>query len=95
MGGSRSRIAGLALTLAVLFGLSEGQVQTYEPGATIERPVLFITGVGSSIGLILFHVVSRVVRYRAFWVQIGVRVLGSWIAATGLLVLALAWGEGA
>jgi hypothetical protein len=35
--------------------------------------------------------VTRVVRYQAFWVQIAVRVLGSWIAATGLLVLVLEW----
>ena len=47
---------------------------------------------GSSIGLILFHVGTRVHRYRAFWMQTGVRVVGSWIAATGLLVLALEWG---
>jgi urease accessory protein len=83
----------LALAMTALFGLLEGQVHTYAPEETIDRPLLFITGVGSSIGLILFHVVTRVVRYRAFWVQIGVRVLGSWIAATGLLVLALEWGE--
>lgn len=83
--------AWMALAMAALFGLLEGQVHTYEPEATIERPALFISGVGASIGLILFHVVTRVVRYRAFWVQIGVRVLGSWIAATGLLVLALQW----
>ena len=44
-----------------------------------------------SAGLVFFHVVTRVVRYRAFWVQTAVRVLGSWIAATGLLVLVLEW----
>jgi len=84
--------APLALSLAVLFGLFEGQINTYDPETTIDRPLLFIAGVGSSLGLILFHVVTRVVRYRAFWVRIAVRVLGSWIAATGLLVLALEWG---
>ena len=83
--------ASLAMTVVFLFGLYEGQTNTYDPEAKIERPLLFIAGVGSSIGLLLFHVVTRVVRYRAFWVQIGVRVVGSWIAATGLLVLALAW----
>ena len=56
-----------------------------------ERPLLFLTGLGSSIGLVFFHVVTRVVRYRAFWVQTAVRVMGSWIAATGLLVLVLEW----
>lgn len=84
--------AALALSLAFLFGLFEGQINTYDPETTIDRPLLFIAGVGSGLGLILFHVVTRVVRYRAFWVRIVVRVLGSWIAATGLLVLALEWG---
>jgi len=84
----------LAMTMALLFGLFEGQSNTYDPETKIERPLLFIAGVGSSIGLILFHVATRVVRYRAFWVQTGVRVVGSWIAATGLLVLALEWGTG-
>lgn len=84
----------LAMAMALLFGLFEGQSNTYDPETKIERPLLFIAGVGSSIGLILFHVATRVVRYRAFWVQTAVRVLGSWIAATGLLVLALEWGTG-
>ncbi len=81
----------LAMTMALLFGLFDGQTNTYDPETKIERPFLFIAGVGSSIGLLLFHVVTRVVRYRAFWVQTAVRVVGSWIAATGILVLALAW----
>jgi hydrogenase/urease accessory protein HupE len=84
--------ASLAIAMALLFGLFEGQINTYDPETKIERPLLFIAGAGSSIGLILFHIVTRVVRYRAFWVQTAVRVLGSWIAATGLLVLALEWG---
>jgi urease accessory protein len=89
---ARGRLpASLAMAVVFLFGLYEGQSNTYDPEAKIERPLLFIAGVGSSIGLILFHVATRVVRYRAFWVQIAVRVVGSWIAATGLLVLALAW----
>ena len=89
---ARGRLpASLAMAVVLLFGLYEGQSNTYDPETKIERPLLFIAGVGSSIGLILFHVVTRVVRYRAFWVQMAVRVVGSWIAATGLLVLALAW----
>jgi len=91
----RSRLpAPLALAIVLLFGVYQGQTNTYDPQTKIERPLLFVAGLGSSIGLILFHVVSRVVRYRAFWVQTAVRVLGSWIAATGLLVAALAWTNG-
>jgi urease accessory protein len=92
---ARGRLpASLAITMASLFGLFEGQIHTYDPETKIERPLLFIAGAGSSIGLVLFHVATRVVRYRAFWVQTAVRIVGSWIAATGLLVLALEWAGG-
>jgi urease accessory protein len=83
--------AWLALVMVCLFGIEQGQAHTYDPQEEIERPLLFLAGLGSSIGLVFFHVVTRVVRYRAFWVQTAVRVLGSWIAATGLLVLVLEW----
>ena len=83
--------AWLATAMVCLFGIEQGQVNTYDPEQQIERPLLFLAGFGSSIGLVFFHVVTRVVRYQAFWVQIAVRVLGSWIAATGLLVLVLQW----
>jgi urease accessory protein len=80
-----------AIAMALIVGICSGQVNALEPGGRIERPLLFAAGLGSCTGLILYHVVTRVVRYQAFWVQTGVRVLGSWIAAAGLLVLALEW----
>jgi len=86
--------AWLAMAMVLLFGVGQGQANTYDPEQEIERPLLFLAGFGSSIGLIFFHVVTRVFRYRAFWVQTAVRVLGSWIAATGLLVLVLEWAGG-
>jgi len=86
--------AWLAMAMVLLFGVGQGQANTYDPEQEIERPLLFLAGFGSSIGLIFFHVVTRVFRYRAFWVQNAVRVLGSWIAATGLLVLVLEWAGG-
>jgi urease accessory protein len=86
--------AWLAMTIVLLFGIGQGQANTYDPEQEIERPLLFLAGFSSSIGLIFFHVVTRVFRYRAFWVQTAVRVLGSWIAATGLLVLVLEWAGG-
>jgi urease accessory protein len=92
MVAASGRLPGwLALAMVCLFGIEQGQANTYDPQEEIERPLLFLTGLGSSIGLVFFHVVTRVVRYRAFWVQTAVRVLGSWIAATGLLVLVLEW----
>lgn len=89
---ARGRLpAVVGVPVVLIVGIYLGQVNTYQPEVQIERPLLFVTGLGSCIGLILFHVASRVVRYRAFWVETGVRVVGSWIAATGLLVLALEW----
>lgn len=89
---ARARLpAWAAIPMALVFGICAGQVNAFEPGGRIERPSLFAAGLGSCTGLILYHVASRVVHYRAFWVQTGVRVLGSWIAAAGLLVLALEW----
>jgi hydrogenase/urease accessory protein HupE len=80
-----------AMAMVCLFGIEQGQANTYDPQEEVQRPLLFLAGLGSSIGLVFFHVVTRVVRYRAFWVQTAVRVMGSWIAATGLLVLVLEW----
>jgi hydrogenase/urease accessory protein HupE len=92
LAAARGRLpAVVGVPIVLLVGIYLGQANTFEPDAQIERPLLFVAGLGSCIGLILFHVVSRVARYRAFWVQTGVRVAGSWIAATGLLVLALEW----
>jgi urease accessory protein len=89
---ARGRLpAAVGVPIVLIVGITLGQVNTYQPDVPIERPLLFVTGLVSCIGLILFHVASRVVRYRAFWAQTGVRVVGSWIAATGLLVLALEW----
>jgi hydrogenase/urease accessory protein HupE len=92
---ARGRLpAWLAMAMVLFFGIEHGQANTYDPEREIERPLLFLAGFSSSIGLIFFHVVTRVFRYRAFWVQTAVRVLGSWIAATGLLVLVLEWAGG-
>ncbi len=89
---ARGRLpAWLALGLVALFGVQHGHANTYAAEQQIQRPLLLLAGFGTGIGLVLFHVVTRVARHRAFWLQTAVRVLGSWIAATGLLVLVLEW----
>lgn len=82
---------GLAIGLAVLFGIQQGHANAYSPEQPMDRPLLFLAGFGTGIGLVLFHIVTRVARHRAFWLQTAVRVAGSWIAATGLLVGVLEW----
>jgi len=89
---TRTRLpAPVALAMVALFGFAQGQASTADPGSPMERPLLFVLGIGSSVGLILYHGATRVLRHRAFWVQTGARVLGSWIAAAGLLVSVLEW----
>lgn len=76
--------------IAVLFGLSHG----FANGTAITegiKPYLFIPGVGlaglltAAYGMI---VTDFLLRRKANWMHIAVRVAGSWIAAIGILVLA-------
>lgn len=80
-------------TMAVLFGLSHG----FANGAAIGeglRPYLFIPGVGLA-GLLVtaYGMISAdvLLRQKANWLHIAIRVAGSWIAAIGILVLATSW----
>jgi urease accessory protein len=82
--------APLALALAVPAGLAQGHVAAFGEPAAASRPVLYLTGFALGLGLLLFHVENLAVRARPFWLQIGMRVVGSWIAAVGVLVGVLA-----
>ena len=82
----------VALTqgISVVFGLSHGFANgTAIVGAV--KPYLFIPGIGLA-GLIVpawgMILTDFVMRQRAGWMHIAVRVAGSWIAAIGILVLA-------
>ena len=77
--------------LAALFGLSHG----YENGSALTPEVaahLFVPGV-ALIGFMTAAVVSAAtlaLTARAEWLRIGVRVVGSWIAAIGILMVGMA-----
>ena len=81
----------LVVPPALLLGWAEGQLWGFDPQQAIARPFLHLAGLGCGLGLVFFHIVTRLVRYRVFWLQIGVRVVGSWMAAAALLVLVLDW----
>jgi urease accessory protein len=82
--------ARLALALAALAGLAQGHVGAFGEAAAAARPVLYVTGFAIGLGLLLFHIENLAVRARRFWMQIGLRVVGSWIAAVGILISVLA-----
>ena len=77
-------------TMAVVFGFSHGFANGMAVTGSI-KPYLFIPGLGVA-GLIVpawtMIVTDFLLRQRAGWMHIAVRVAGSWIAAIGILVLA-------
>lgn len=81
-------VAGAAL--AGLIGLAQGHAATASDREVIARPVLWTVGLAVGAGLLGAYANAATQRFRAFWVQVGVRVLGSWIAAVGLMVSVLA-----
>ncbi len=81
--------ATVAAVLLAVVGICVGHATSYGAAAEITRPVLFVAGVSTGTGLLLFHIIDRFLRLRAAWSDIPIRILGSWIAATGLLVSAL------
>ncbi len=86
-GSLRQPLIGL-VGLAVVFGFSHG----YENVAAIDNNTalhLFAGGIALS-GLFLMAIPAAVVvSLRHHWQQIVVRVIGSWIAAIGVMMLAL------
>jgi urease accessory protein len=80
----------LCYGLAVVFGVSHG----FANGAGMieqTRPYLYIPGValaGLAMTAYGLFVTDYLLRRKAGWIHIAVRVAGSWIAAIGILVLA-------
>jgi hypothetical protein len=54
------------------------------------REMLGLVGIGSAVFVLTAISTSRVVSLRATWSRMAIRVAGSWVAATGLLMLG--WG---
>ena len=77
--------------LAVIAGVAVGSFTAVEARADVQRPVLYLLGVPVGLALMLLYLVAYLNQYseRLPWLRIASRVAGSWIAATGLLVLVL------
>lgn len=87
--GARLPVAALAV-IAGVFGLTHG----YENGIALDSRIqtyLFALGI-FTVGLVAWSLVAAttitLVR-RAAWVRIAVRAAGSWIAAIGVMILAV------
>lgn len=77
--------------LVTLFGVSHGYANGLQVSDQI-KPLLFISGVAfAALILVAYGTVTAdfLLRRKVAWLQIAVRVAGSWSAAIGLLVLSV------
>jgi urease accessory protein len=81
------RIAAIALAAAM--GITHGYTNA-EGMSVATKPYLLIPGLAVAGLLVPFYCTAVVRSLKPFWMQIAVRVAGSWIAATGILVLGMA-----
>jgi urease accessory protein len=81
----------LLIVLGAVFGLSHG----YENGRAMGPDTamhLFIPGVAVAGGLVTALVSAATIDLASRkWARVGVRVVGSWIAAIGIMTIGLAW----
>lgn len=92
--------ADAKLSLPLLSGLAAGVggLHGFLDGAAVAPAGLGWLGIGgmvSGVAVVITLASARVVSFRAAWARIAVRVGGSWIAATGLLMLGWALRPGA
>jgi len=80
----------VALAIAVGIGIAAGHEATWPDRASLARPWLYAIGLGTAVLVAWGYVTSFSLRFRAFWAQVAVRIVGSWIATVTLLVSALA-----
>lgn len=75
-----------ATAVAALLGLQRGYLNGsgMEPSASA---IVALLGLSSAVFVVVAIAAAFVVYLRAGWARIGVRVIGSWIAASGFLLL--------
>jgi len=75
-------VATLAAVIGAFHGFLTGAAFARAPSAALE-----LTGTLVALFVVVTLIAGLVVSIRVFWTRIAVRVLGSWIAATGLLMI--------
>ena len=79
---STGGVAALAAAVGAVQGLFAGSSLSAASSGGLE-----LLGGLAAIFVVVTLVAGAVVSLKAFWTRVAVRVLGSWIAATGLLML--------
>ena len=75
-------VATLAAVIGAIHGFLTGAAFARVPSAALE-----LTGSLVALFVVVTLIAGLVVSIKAFWARVAVRVLGSWIAATGLLMI--------
>jgi hydrogenase/urease accessory protein HupE len=75
-------VLGLAVAAGALHGVTNGAM-----GAQARLGMLFVAGVGAGVFVLATLVGGQAVSPKAAWSRVAVRVAGSWIVASGLLML--------
>lgn len=83
------------LVFAAAGGAASGAGLMAASTDTLQRPALFLLGAFTGAALLLFYLCVALGRLPAGWPRVGLRVIGSWIAAVGLMVCAFAVQRGA
>jgi hydrogenase/urease accessory protein HupE len=79
---SLKAVASLCAAIGAFQGYLTGSAFAAAPQGNLE-----LLGSVAALALVVTLVAGFVVSLKAFWARIAVRVVGSWIAATGLLLL--------
>ena len=74
------------IALAALLGLYHGYFNGTGMGQSLSA-ILAVFGLALAVFVLIALAAAFVVQLRAYWARIAVRVAGSWIAASGLLLL--------
>jgi len=82
-------VMGLATILGTFHGFLAGAPLAATPSARLE-----LMGEWVALVVLVTLIAGLVVSLRAFWARVVVRVLGSWIAATGLLLIGWSFRAG-
>jgi len=80
----------VAVLAAGFLGLAQGHFGTFADRSYVARPLLYALGQGLAPVLVASWFVALADRLQAVWLQIAIRVVGSWIATIALLASVLA-----
>jgi hydrogenase/urease accessory protein HupE len=85
----RAELPGkLTVGVYLFLGLAVGYTTSSQMSGNLKMPVFYLGGTLVGVGWVLLYSAQLVRRFRASWFQLGVRVIGSWIAAAGILIFA-------